>query len=129
MKRFIDELVSGRITAESFETYVAAWYETGSHLPIYTFLGLSWDEYKVVSVNTKALKYVVEARKSGLETGFPEIIDCSCGKDHMTVPKDTEFDDETGKSFEYELVCRTHRKHEPCRPCMSESFARKNSFE
>lgn len=129
MRRFIDELVAGNITIEAFDDYVDEWHDSNSKIPLHTFLGLSSDEYSKIFRNTEALKYVVQARKAGVETGFPEIIDCSCGKDHMTVPKDVEYDDETDESFEYDLVCRIHRRHEPCRPCLSELNARKSRLK
>lgn len=121
MKRFIDELVAGNIADtklnDFFDDYVDAWHENPANLPLHTFLGLSWDEYGVVAMQPCALKYVVQARKAGLETGFPVIIDCACGKDHETMPTDVDYN-EDGTEFSYELVCRIHRKHEPCRPCM-----------
>lgn len=69
---------------------------------------------------------------------MPEITDCSCGKDHEVMP--TELDLACGcfmpswlpepewivqegcdhPMFEYELVCRKHLTHEPCRHCMRE---------
>lgn len=118
MKRFMDELLAGNVEIAHIDDFIDAWHENPSNLHLHTYLGLSESDWDVVATNTSALKYVVQARKAGLETGFPAIIDCACGKDHMTVPTDTEYDDETGKEFTYELVCRTHRKHEPCRPCM-----------
>jgi hypothetical protein len=127
MNRFIDELVAGKIAddklSDRFDDFVDEWHESGSDLPLHTFLGLSEEEFDVVSRQPFALKYVVQARKAGLETGFPAIIDCACGKDHETMPTDTEYDEETGESHTYELVCRIHRRHEPCRPCMRENFA------
>lgn len=125
MKRFMDELVAGNVTMDDLDDYIDAWHEnaTNHHIPLHTFLGLSWEDYGVVILHPSAAKYVVQARKNGLPTEFPVIIDCACGKDHMQVPTDTEYDDETGKEFTYELVCRVHRKHEPCRPCMSDRRA------
>lgn len=49
----------------------------------------------------------------------PAIQGCACGQDHMVVPTDQEYID--GELVEYELVCRTHKRHEPCRRCLSES--------
>lgn len=129
MSRFIDELVAGTSTVDDFDFFVQEWHDSDSKIPLHTFLGLSWDEYKVISTNPDALKYVVQARKAGVETGFPEIVGCACGSDHDSMPRDTEYDDETGESFEYDLVCRRHRKHEPCRPCQSELRARKNETQ
>lgn len=37
----------------------------------------------------------------------PEIVDCACGRDHVTMPTEDGF----------ELVCRVHKRHEPCRKC------------
>ena len=42
-----------------------------------------------------------------------EIEGCACGKDHATMP--TDFDPEIGT---YELVCRLHKRHLPCRKCL-----------
>lgn len=118
MKRFMDELVAGNVETADVDDFIAEWHGSSSNLPLHTFLGLSEADWNVVAPNPSALKYVVQARKAGVETGFPAIIGCACGKDHVTVPTDTEYDEETGKEFTYELVCRVHRKHEPCRPCM-----------
>lgn len=118
MKRFMDELVAGNVEIEDLDDFIDAWHENSSNLHLHTFLGLSEADWNVVAPHPSALKYVVQARKAGVETGFPVIIECACGKDHVTVPTDTEYDEETGKEFTYELVCRVHRKHEPCRPCM-----------
>ena len=48
----------------------------------------------------------------------PLIKNCSCGKDHMTMPTDIDID-EDGNAFEYPLVCVIHKKHEPCRRCLA----------
>lgn len=117
MKSFIDRLVSGEIEADALDDFIDAWHLDDRSIPLHTFLGLSFDDWGVVALQPCALKYVVQARKAGLETGFPVIIDCACGKDHMTMPTDTEFD-EDGTELPYELVCRVHRKHIPCRPCI-----------
>jgi len=44
-----------------------------------------------------------------------EITDCACGMDHETMPTD---EDENG--VVYELVCRIHKRHIPCRRCLRE---------
>lgn len=67
-----------------------------------------------------------------------EIENCACGKDHEVMPTDvdtscgcftaswlpeSEWIVQEGcdhPMFEYELVCRTHKQHEPCRACMRE---------
>lgn len=41
----------------------------------------------------------------------PEIEDCACGNDHDVMPTDTEG------GVTYELVCRYHKSHIPCRRC------------
>lgn len=117
MKRFMDELVAGNIDIDAIDDFIDEWHENPSNLQLHTFLGLSWDDWGVVATNPSALKYVVQGRKAGLPTEFPVIVGCACGKDHMTMPTDTDYN-EDGTEFTYELVCRVHRKHEPCRPCM-----------
>lgn len=114
---FVSRLVDGTSTIDDYDDALEEWHNSNSSLPLHTFLGLSWDEYKVVATEPPALKYVVEARKTGIGSSFPEIIGCACGKDHDTMPKDVEFDD-NGKEWEYELVCRKHKRHEPCRRCL-----------
>lgn len=115
---FIDKLIADTVSVDDLDDFVDEWHEFASshHVPLHTFLGLSFREWGVVFREPSALKYVVEARKAGTETVFPLIIDCACGRDHMTMPKDTEFD-EDGKEWEVELVCVMHKRHEPCRRC------------
>lgn len=50
-----------------------------------------------------------------------EIEDCGCGRDHETMPVDTEYDDD-GNAYTYELVCRVHKRHEPCRKCIRDRY-------
>lgn len=130
MKRFMDELVAGNVTVDDIDDFIDAWHDNPSNhnIPLHTFLGMSWEDWGVVSMHPSAAKYVVQARKAGVETGFPVIVDCACGKDHMTMPTDVEYDEETGKEFTYELVCRVHRRHEPCRPCMREDKATRQTL-
>lgn len=45
-----------------------------------------------------------------------EVEGCACGRDHETMP--TDFDPDFPEMGEYELVCRVHKRHIPCRPCM-----------
>lgn len=59
------------------------------------------------------------ARGRQLNTGdaMPEITGCACGRDHEVMPTDTDYL-EDGTEFTYELVCREHKRHEPCRRCL-----------
>jgi hypothetical protein len=45
---------------------------------------------------------------------MPEIVDCACGKDHEVMPVA-----EDGYGV-YELVCRLHKRHLPCRRCRAD---------
>ena len=58
-----------------------------------------------------------------------EIVGCACGQNHETMPmidistcccvwagEDPDCDH---SSVWVEGVCREHKRHEPCRPCMS----------
>ena len=47
-----------------------------------------------------------------------DIVDCACGQDHEQMPVDFEYDPYTGDWVEYELVCRIHKRHIPCRRCI-----------
>lgn len=47
----------------------------------------------------------------------PLIKDCACGQDHMTMPTDTDWD-ENGNPITYDLVCVEHKRHLPCRKCL-----------
>ena len=65
----------------------------------------------------------------------PEVKNCACGKDHMFMPTDQDFSCNcvmfswldpsewkvtpgcTHPMFTYELVCREHKRHIPCREC------------
>lgn len=40
------------------------------------------------------------------------ILNCGCGRDHETMPMDEE------DGVLYPLVCREHKRHEPCRRCL-----------
>ncbi|MFE6967199.1 hypothetical protein ACFVAJ_19050 [Agromyces sp. NPDC057679] len=46
------------------------------------------------------------------------IRDCSCGGDHVTMPRDVVLVDKDGRDVYADMVCAEHKKHEPCRPCM-----------
>lgn len=120
---FIDELMADNVSVDDLDDFVDEWHEFASshHVPLHEFLGLSFREWGVVFREPSALQYVVAARKAGIETEFPLIVGCACGKDHMTMPSDTET--VNGVEVTVELVCVVHRKHEPCRPCLRASFA------
>lgn len=59
-----------------------------------------------------------------------EIKDCGCGQDHEIMPMMDvslccclwagEDPDCTHEPLWVEAVCRTHKRHEPCRKCMGE---------
>lgn len=60
-------------------------------------------------------------------TKLPEIEDCACGHDHETMPLiDVSFCgicDRWDCDHDIRLVeavCRKHKRHVPCRPCMRE---------
>lgn len=117
MARFIDELMAGNVTPDDLDDFVDEWHATpSSSVPLHEFLGLSLNEWGVVFREPAALRFVVEARRAGVETVFPLIIDCACGRDHESMPRDVEVD-EDGNKWEVELVCVTHKRHIPCRRC------------
>jgi hypothetical protein len=43
----------------------------------------------------------------------PVIVDCGCGRDHPSMPTENGVD----------LICRTHKRHHPCRKCAHERKA------
>jgi hypothetical protein len=43
----------------------------------------------------------------------PVIVDCGCGRDHPSMPTENGV----------ELICRTHKRHHPCRKCAHERKA------
>ena len=45
-----------------------------------------------------------------------EIVGCACGRDHEVMPTDIEYMGD-GTPLTYELVCRLHKRHLPCRRC------------
>lgn len=71
MKTFMHALLAGEATAEDMWQWEGAWQESYTHVPLHVALGLSEEELSVVRVDPSALKYVVQARRAGVETGFP----------------------------------------------------------
>lgn len=71
VKTFMQALMAGEATADDMWKWESAWQESYTHVPLHTALGLSVEELAVVREEPSALKYVVEARKAGVETGFP----------------------------------------------------------
>lgn len=70
-KTFIQALMAGETTAEEMWKWESAWQESYTHVPLHAALGLSEEELDVVHEDPSALEYVVQARKAGVETGFP----------------------------------------------------------
>ena len=48
----------------------------------------------------------------------PEIVDCACGRDHETMPMLLIDFTDSGEEILEEAVCREHKRHVPCRPCL-----------
>lgn len=62
-------------------------------------------------LNTKDGTAWVGTEKGWVAAPDP-ILDCHCGRSHAFMPTDTMED-----GTEYELICRKHKRHEPCRQC------------
>lgn len=70
-KTFVQALMAGETTAEDMWKWESAWQESYTHVPLHAALGLSEEELEVVREDPKAIEYVIQARKAGVETGFP----------------------------------------------------------
>lgn len=62
---FIDALANHRARLSEYEDYVDQWHQQdpSNHVPLHTFLGLTWDEYKMCAVNVEAMHDIAMSRQ------------------------------------------------------------------
>lgn len=121
VKNFIEQLADNETSVEELDDFIDLWHNEPHGVSLHEFLGLTFDEYGVVIFEPTAFKFILSAREANETTVFPEVIDCSCGKDHLTVPRIDVGTDDEGVELLADAVCRIHKRHEPCRPCLRES--------
>ena len=62
---FVGLCLSGEALADEIDDYVEAWHEGGSGLPLYTFLGMTREEYSSWVEDPSVLSEILEARMRG----------------------------------------------------------------
>ena len=62
---FVDLYLGGQAVADEIDDYVEAWHEGGSGLPLYTFLGMTREEYGSWVEDPSVLSEILEARIRG----------------------------------------------------------------
>ena len=64
---YIDALLDGRASIDEFRDYIARWHEeafSGGPAPeVQEYLGLTWDEYRLVALDESRLRFVAAARR------------------------------------------------------------------
>ena len=70
-RTFVQALMSGEAVFDDMWKWESAWQESYTHVSLCTWLGLSEYELAAVREDSGLLRFVVEARRAGVETGFP----------------------------------------------------------
>ena len=66
---FVDLCLGGEALAEEIDDFVDAWHEGGTGKPIYTFLGMTREEYGLWVEQPDSLDVILEARKRDDQIG------------------------------------------------------------
>jgi hypothetical protein len=64
-QRFVDRCLSGDAYLDEIEDYVELWHSTETDEDVWTFLGLTRDEYALWVERPSSLRYVLFARRFG----------------------------------------------------------------
>ncbi|MGW6927376.1 hypothetical protein ACWGA9_39990 [Streptomyces sp. NPDC054950] len=62
---FVSAALSGRASIDDLDDYIDDWHDEGSDLPLYEYLGMTRDEYRLCTERPEALRLVLAARKKG----------------------------------------------------------------
>ena len=62
---FVDLCLEGEVLAEEIDDFVDKWHEGGSGQTIYSFLGLTREEYGLWVERPSSISFIMEARKRG----------------------------------------------------------------
>jgi hypothetical protein len=63
MCTFIEKCVSGTAQPDEVDYYIDQWHTGYSDLPLHTYLGMSWEEYKTWVESPDSLPLIVYAHK------------------------------------------------------------------
>lgn len=64
MSSFIEKCISGQALLDEIDYYIDQWHTGNSDLPLHTYLGMSWEEYKAWIESPDSLLRIVAAHKS-----------------------------------------------------------------
>ncbi|MFD5302762.1 MULTISPECIES: hypothetical protein [Streptomyces] len=62
---FVSAALSGRASVDDLDDYIDDWHDEGSSLPLYEYLGMTRDEYRLCTERPEALRLILSARKKG----------------------------------------------------------------
>ncbi|MFC9226370.1 hypothetical protein ACFT8W_37540 [Streptomyces hygroscopicus] len=62
---FVSAALSGRASVDDLDDYIDDWHDEGSDLPLYEYLGMTRDEYRLCTERPEALRLILSARKKG----------------------------------------------------------------
>lgn len=63
---FMDDALSGRAGVTDIEDYIDAWHDSTGNEELHTFLGFSWDEYRLWVEKPQSLRFIIAAHRHGL---------------------------------------------------------------
>ena len=63
MCSFIEKCLSGDAMIDEIDYYIDQWHNRHSDLPLHTYLGMSWEEYKSWVESPDTLPLIVAAHK------------------------------------------------------------------
>lgn len=69
MSDFVNDVLAGRALQEDLNDYVERWHtapedSTAATLKLHAFLGMTWEEYRLITENPYALRFVIASHKN-----------------------------------------------------------------
>lgn len=55
MSNFIEKFTLGEVGVEDLDNFIDEWHDSPTDLPLYDYLGLTWEQYSDIVMNPKIL--------------------------------------------------------------------------
>ncbi len=55
MSNFIEKFTLGEVGVEDLDNFIDEWHDSPTDLPLYGYLGLTWEQYSDIVMNPKLL--------------------------------------------------------------------------